>query len=99
MAAVRITPGEGFLRCLRAVKGRKIYGQYPSLAVNPDSGTEVNPLDTGRGRLIPTMGCDEYFAEMALWLGGSRSQLVLVLPNAGNFMPMAGSTPPLGFLL
>lgn len=82
-----------------AVKGRKIYGQYPSLAVNPDSGAEVNPLDTGRGRLIPTTSCDEYFAEMALWLGVSRSQLALVLPNAGNFMPLAGSTPPLGFLL
>ena len=34
-----------------SVVGRKIYGSYPSLTVNPDSGAEVNPLDTGRGQL------------------------------------------------
>ena len=46
--------------------GRRIYGSYPSMAVNPESGAEVNPLDTGRGRLIPTTSCDQFFAEMAL---------------------------------
>jgi len=82
-----------------SVKGRKIYGQYPNLPVNPESGAEVNPLDTGRGRLIPTTSCDAYFAEMALWLGVSRGQLPLVLPNVGNFISTAGTTPPVGFLL
>lgn len=82
-----------------AVKGRKIYGQYPSLRVNPDSGPEVNPLDTGRGRLIPTTSCDAYFAELALWLGVSRSQLPLVLPNIANFISVSGNTPPVGFLV
>ena len=82
-----------------SVKGRKIYGQYPGLAVNPESGAEVNPLDTGRGRLIPTTSCDAYFAEMALWLGVSRGQLPLVLPNVANFISTTGNTPPLGFLL
>ena len=82
-----------------SVKGRKIYGTYPSLAVNAESGAEVNPLDTGRGRLIPTTSCDELFAELALWLGVSRGSLPLVLPNAGNFLAIAGNTPPLGFLL
>ncbi len=80
-----------------SVGGRKIYGQYPSLALNPDSGTEVNPLDTGRGRLIPTTSCDEYFAELALWLGVPPSSLHLVLPNVGNFFT-PGPTGPLGFL-
>ncbi|HEX8281613.1 MAG TPA: DUF1501 domain-containing protein, partial [Chthoniobacterales bacterium] len=37
-----------------SVNGKRIFGQYPSLAVNPDVGAEVNPLDTGRGRFIPT---------------------------------------------
>src|SRR5205085_3359278 len=37
-----------------AVNGRRIFGQYPSLALNPASGPEANPLDTGRGRFIPT---------------------------------------------
>lgn len=82
-----------------AVKGRKLYGQYPSLAVNPESGSEINPLDTGRGRLIPTTSCDLLFAELALWLGVPRGQLPLILPNAGNFMSTTGTTPPVGFLL
>ncbi len=81
-----------------SVNGRRIYGQYPGLAINPDSGPEANPLDTGRGRLIPTTSCDEYFAELALWLGVPASSLPLVLPNIGNFHPTTGGTPPLGFL-
>jgi uncharacterized protein (DUF1501 family) len=82
-----------------AVKGRNIYGQYPSLKVNPESGSEANPLDTGRGRLIPTTSCDAYFAELALWLGVERGQLPLVLPNVGNFLSLSGGTPPVGYLL
>jgi uncharacterized protein (DUF1501 family) len=80
-----------------SVIGKKIYGQYPSLAINPESGSELNPIDTGRGRLIPTTSCDEYFAEMALWLGVPPSSLHLVLPNVGNFFS-PGATGPLGFL-
>jgi len=81
-----------------AVLGKKIYGSYPSLAVNPDVGLEKNPLDTGRGRLIPTTSCDQFFAEMALWLGVPASSLPLVLPNIGNFYSTSSGTPPLGFL-
>jgi uncharacterized protein (DUF1501 family) len=80
------------------VAGRRIHGAYPSLALNPDTGAELNPLDTGRGRLIPTTSCDAYFAELALWLGVSRSNLPLVLPNVSNFISLTGTTPPLGFL-
>ena len=79
-----------------AVDGRKIFGQYPGLALNPESGGEVNPLDTGRGRMIPTTSCDEYFGELALWLGVPPSSLHLVLPNVGNFFT-PGATGPLGF--
>lgn len=81
-----------------SVVGKKIYGTYPSLAVNPESGGEVNPLDTGRGRLIPTTSCDEYFAELALWLGVPPSSLSLVLPNIGNFVASGSPNGPLGFL-
>jgi uncharacterized protein (DUF1501 family) len=81
-----------------SVVGKNIYGQYPSLALNPDTGAEINPLDTGRGRLIPTTSCDQYFAEMALWLGVPASSLPLILPNIGNFYASGSSTPPLGFL-
>ncbi len=79
-----------------SVDGRKIFGQYPGLALNPESGTELNPLDTGRGRMIPTTSCDEYFGELALWLGVPPSSLHLVLPNVGNFFS-SGATGPLGF--
>jgi uncharacterized protein (DUF1501 family) len=81
-----------------AVNGRRIFGQYPSLVVNPDSGTEVNPLDTGRGRFIPTTSCDQLFAELALWLGVNKSDLPLVLPNIGNFYSLTGSAAPIGFM-
>ena len=81
-----------------SVVGQKIYGAYPGLAVNPETGPEINPLDTGRGRLIPTTSCDEFFAEMALWLGVPASSLPLILPNIGNFYSTGSGTPPLGFL-
>lgn len=80
------------------VLGKKIYGQYPSLALNPDVGSELNPLDLGTGRLIPTTSCDEYFAELALWLGVSPTDLPIVLPNIGNFYSPGSASPPLGFM-
>ena len=80
-------------------KGQRIYGQYPSLALNRETGAEANPLDTGRGRFIPTTSCDQFFAELALWLGVSKSNLPLVFPNLANFYSIANSAPPLGFLL
>jgi uncharacterized protein (DUF1501 family) len=81
------------------VAGKKIYGSYPSLEINPDSGPEVNPLDTGRGRFIPTTSCDQFFAELAVWLGVSKSDLPLIFPNIGNFYNTSSSSPPIGFLL
>lgn len=81
-----------------SVIGQRIYGAYPDLAVNPDSGPEVNPLDTGRGRFIPTTSCDQFFAELALWLGVSKSDLPLVLPNIGHFYSTSSSSSPLGFM-
>jgi uncharacterized protein (DUF1501 family) len=73
------------------VRGQRIYGQYPALAAD-------NPLDTGRGRLIPTTAVDQYFAELALWFGVPKSSLPLVIPNVARFYDPASSAPPLGFL-
>ena len=81
-----------------AVNGKRIFGQYPDLPVNPDVGAEVNPLDTGRGRFIPTTSCDEFFAELALWLGVPPYQLASVLPNVGNFYDPLGTVAPVGFM-
>lgn len=70
-----------------SVNGQKIYGQYPDLYLN-------SAQDLGNGRMVPTTSCDEYFAELALWLGASHSDLDLILPNIGNFWtPTAGSGP------
>jgi hypothetical protein len=67
--------------------------------INPESGPELNPLDTGRGRLIPTTSCDEFFAELALWLGANKSDLPQILPNIGEFYSTSSSAAPLGMLL
>lgn len=75
-----------------AVRGKKIYGEYPDLALN-------SSLDTGRGALIPTTAVDEYAAELALWMGVQRGDLNMVLPNIGRFYDVRSTSGPLGFLV
>ncbi|MEO1383689.1 MAG: hypothetical protein AAFV78_10710, partial [Bacteroidota bacterium] len=65
--------------------------EYPTLELNQN-------LDVGNGVLIPTLSTDEYFAELALWLGVAPSDLPLVLPNIGNFYDPTSGTAPIGFL-
>ena len=69
-----------------AVKGQKIYGKFPTLAVN-------GPDDTSTGRWIPTTACDQYFATLATWFGVDNGNLSTVFPNLGRF-----AAPNLGFL-
>ncbi|MEM9081061.1 MAG: DUF1501 domain-containing protein [Verrucomicrobiota bacterium] len=73
-----------------AVNGGQFYGTYPSL----DLG---NNLDTGRGRLIPTLSTDEYFAELARWFGVSNTDLPTIFPNLTRFYTPS-STAPVGFM-
>ena len=75
------------------VQGGRVYVQYP------DSLAPGNPLDVGRGRLIPTTSVDEYNAELALWFGlQNDSNLETVLPNIRNFYASGAGAPPLGFM-
>jgi uncharacterized protein (DUF1501 family) len=74
-----------------SVRGGDFYGTPPPLYPG-------NDLDTGRGRLIPTLSTDEYFAELALWFGVSTGDLDSVLPNIGRFGQPSSSNPPVGFL-
>ncbi len=74
-----------------AVSGGQIYGDYPSLYAN-------NSLDTGRGALIPTISCDEYFSELAHWFGVSKGDLSTVFPNIGRFYNTASADLPVGFM-
>lgn len=71
-----------------AVNGRRVYGDYPDLDL-----ADGNPLDTGRGRWIPTTSVDQYGATLARWFGVSESNLATVFPNIGNF-----ATSDLGFM-
>lgn len=61
-----------------AVQGNRVYGQFPTVALN-------GPEDAGQGRLIPTTSVDEYAGTLARWFGVSLSNLPLVLPNIGRF--------------
>jgi uncharacterized protein (DUF1501 family) len=61
-----------------AVQGGRLFGTFPTLAVN-------GPDDTGQGRWIPTTSVDEFSATLATWFGVSASELPLVLPNIGRF--------------
>lgn len=74
-----------------AVKGGSVYGTYPSLALG-------NPLDTGRGVLMPTTSLDEYFGELALWFGVAPGALKDVLPNIGRFYNTSDTAKPIGFM-
>ena len=73
------------------VKGKEIYGAYPSLRLNTD-------IEVGGGVLIPKISTDEYFAELALWYGVSKGDLVTLFPNIGNFHNTMSSNAPLGFM-
>ena len=73
-----------------AVNGGQIYGHYPSLALG-------NDLELGNGVLLPELCTDQYFAELALWLGVDPSNLEDIFPNVGNFYT-PGTGNPIGFL-
>ena len=61
-----------------AVLGRRVYGQFPTVALG-------GPEDAGQGRLIPGVAVDEYTATQARWFGVPDSLLSTVLPNIGRF--------------
>ncbi len=74
-----------------AVRGGSAYGTYPSLQLG-------NPLDTGRGVLMPTTSLDQYFGELALWFGVAPSVLPDILPNITRFYDPASGQAPIGFI-
>jgi uncharacterized protein (DUF1501 family) len=70
-----------------AVKGGKMYGTFPTLALG-------GPDDAGsNGRWIPSTSSVQYAATLAQWFGVPAAQLVNIFPNIGAF-----STPTLGFV-
>ncbi len=73
------------------VRGGQIYGEYPDLELG-------NPLDLDNGIMIPTTSADQYFAEMALWFGVSKSQAMELFPHLNNFYDPQSGNQPIGFL-
>jgi len=67
-----------------AVRGRNIYGQYPTLGV--DLGSFNNP-DMARTALVPTTSVDQYGATMGRWFGVSDADLDTIFPNLRYFTP------------
>ncbi len=66
-----------------SVIGKEIYGEFPMTAVT--GGSIDNPLDTGSGRMIPTISVDQYAATLARWFGLSQAEITAVFPNLANF--------------
>jgi len=62
----------------RSVRGRRIFGRYPTLALN-------GPDDVGGGRMIPGVSADQYAATLARWFGIADADLSRVAPSIGNF--------------
>lgn len=64
--------------CGGAVKGGKIYGRLPSLALDSED-------DIGEGRIIPTTSIDQYGATLASWFGLPAADFASTFPNLQNF--------------
>jgi uncharacterized protein (DUF1501 family) len=65
-----------------AVRGRDVYGQFPTLGV--DQGAFRNP-DMAGNIMIPTLSVDQYAATLGRWLGVSDGSLDTIFPNLRNF--------------
>mgnify|MGYP000613262263 CR=1 FL=1 len=73
------------------VKGGKVYGEFPSLALKSN-------LDAGDGIMIPTTSTDQLYAELAMWFGVDKLALPLLFPNISNFYDVRSSQAPLGMI-
>jgi uncharacterized protein (DUF1501 family) len=70
-----------------AVKGGKMYGTFPNLALG-------GPDDSGsNGRWVPSTASIQYASTLAQWFGVSAAQLPTIFPNIASF-----SSTNLGFV-
>jgi uncharacterized protein (DUF1501 family) len=65
-----------------AVKGRNIFGQFPTVGI--DLGSFANP-DMSGNAIIPTTSVDQYGAVLGAWFGVPSGTLSTIFPNLGNF--------------
>jgi uncharacterized protein (DUF1501 family) len=64
-----------------SVRGGQVFGQFPSSFAQGDA----NPLDLGRGRLLPTTPWESVWNAVATWVDVPSANISFVLPNAQNF--------------
>lgn len=69
-----------------AVRGRDLYGTWPSLILD-------SPDDVGRGRLIPTTAVEQVAATLARWFGVNPTDLPTLFPRLDRF-----ASSDLGFM-
>ena len=62
------------------MSGAQILGKYPEKLRDHD-----NPLNLGRGRMLPTTSWEDVWYGLAQWMGVPSSDMSTVLPNLGNF--------------
>ena len=74
-----------------SVKGKRIYGDYPTL----DLGNELMLWD---GVLVPTLSTDEYFTELSQWFGIQNNMIPALFPNINNFYNLNSGQAPVGFM-
>lgn len=75
-----------------AVRGNRLFGTYPTLALGGPDDTDGG--SSPRGRWIPTTSVEQFAATLATWYGLSSSDLTAVFPLIGRF-----ATPDLGFMM
>lgn len=63
-----------------SVRGRRIFGKFPNLTVNGGIDCTGN-----RGRWIPNVATDQFYAPIAKWFGCTDEQISTVLPNLTRF--------------
>jgi uncharacterized protein (DUF1501 family) len=61
-----------------AVKGKEIYGRFPTVGLN-------QPDEVGSGSLLPGVSVDQIGGTLGKWFGVSDSNLDLVFPRLKNF--------------
>lgn len=69
-----------------AVNGGNIYGDIPPYDIGHD-------LDSGNGRLIPSVAVEQYAATLGRWFGLSEAEIMEALPVLSQF-----ADPDLGFM-
>ncbi|MBT5706802.1 DUF1501 domain-containing protein [bacterium] len=77
-----------------AVKGQRLYGQFPELLLGAGDDAGRN-----RGRWIPTTSVDQYASVLARWFGVDSNSMESIFPNLPRFDdPLSSSRPNLDFM-